>query len=236
MKRLLPIEVYSDVVCPWCYIGKRRLSSASTILEDGTDGEDPITIDVTPRAFQLDPTAPVDVATPVIDAYAKKFGGVARATQIIEQVTEVAAADGLEFRLDRAVRANTLRAHRLIWWANRAGSTLDVSDVEDRIMAAYFTDGRNIGSIDTLADIAAEAGADRTEVIAMLDGTTGIDEVADDLKRAADLTITGVPTLVLGGTWGITGAQDADTLVRLLRNYAAANPPDSVAGTPSPGS
>lgn len=233
MNTTLTIEVFSDVVCPWCYIGKHRLAVAADTLARGADGGTPLTLDIVPRAFQLDPTAPVDAPTPVIDVYTAKFGGIDNARSILARVTETAAADGLTFRLDRALRANTLRAHRLIWWSTTPAAPIDPSDIEERIMAAYFTDGQDIGAIDTLADLAAAAGAERSVVVDLLDGDDGINEVNDDLERAAELSITGVPTILLGGAWGITGAQEPDTLVRLLRRFATAD--DSALADDQPG-
>ena len=113
----LMIEVWSDIVCPWCYIGKRRLERALTTLAG--DPAFGVAVDVVYRPFQLDATAPLRRSEPAVDAYARKFGGVERARAMIEHVTRIAAEEGLEFRLDRARRANTADAHRLLWWALR---------------------------------------------------------------------------------------------------------------------
>src|SRR3954463_3909140 len=111
----LMIEVWSDVVCPWCYIGKRRFERALAVVAGGPAVA--VAVDVVYRPFQLDPTAPLGRSEPVVDAYARKFGGVERARAMIEHVTRIAAEEGLEFRLDQARRANTADAHRLLWWA-----------------------------------------------------------------------------------------------------------------------
>ena len=215
----LTIEIWSDVVCPWCYIGKRRFERALARLGDDPDLDvDPDTdIHVSYRAFQLDPTAPPGVSQSVVDAYAEKFGGVERARAIMDQVTAAAAGDGIEFRLDIARRANTLLAHRLLWWADQEISPVTQTLANEAILRAYFVEGRDIGDPTVLADVAASVGADRDEVAGFLAGDGGRSEVAEQLERAADLGITAVPTFVVNGRWGIPGAQDSDTFERLLR-------------------
>ena len=110
----MKVEIWSDVVCPWCYIGKRRFEKALDVLREKGVTEP---VEVVWRSFQLDPRAPVGAPSPAIDAYARKFGGPDAAVRIIENVTNVAAADGIEFRMDIALRANTLLAHRALHWA-----------------------------------------------------------------------------------------------------------------------
>jgi predicted DsbA family dithiol-disulfide isomerase len=208
---VIRIDVWSDVVCPWCYIGKRRFERALTEL----DGE--IAVEVTYHAFQLDPTAPTGSAQPVKDAYAAKFGGPERAQQMIDRATDAAAGEGIEFRLDRALRANTLLAHRLIWLAGQPGSTVPQPAMKERLLQAYFTDGSNIGDPDTLADCAADVGFDRAEIVEFLEGDVGVAEVAGEIAQAAEFGITAVPTFVINGQWAVPGAQDTETFVRVLR-------------------
>jgi predicted DsbA family dithiol-disulfide isomerase len=157
------IEIWSDVVCPWCYIGKRRLDEA---LQDH-EGD----VTVTFRPFQLDPT-PVVEPRPLLGAMAAKFGGAARATQMFAQVTEVAAASGLTLNFDRAVTANTFDAHRLIAWADGQGRQLDMVEA---LQKAYFADGADIGSHATLAALAGGIGLDEAAARTYLDGTDGVD-------------------------------------------------------------
>lgn len=205
------VDVWSDVVCPWCYIGKRRFERAVAEL----DGE--IDVDVRYRPYQLDPTASPGTTRPVFEAYAKKFGGPQQAQMVIDRVTAAAAADGLDFRMDRALRANTLLAHRLLWWAEQPDVPLSQIDLKERLLQAYFVDGRDVGDPDTLADLAAELGADRDEVRRFLDGDGGLAAVRADLERAADQGISAVPTFVIDGRWAIPGAQDPETFVNVLR-------------------
>ena len=210
----LAIEIWSDVVCPWCYIGKRRFEHAAAEL----DGE--IDLDVVYRPYQLDPTASPGKSGPVFDAYVKKFGGPDQAQMLIDRVTDTAAGEGLEFRMDRALRANTLLAHRLLWWAEQPDSPIEQTALKERLLQAYFVDGLDIGLPETLADCAAELGADRDDVLGFLSGDGGRAEVSAMLHQAADSGITAVPTFVIDGQWAIPGAQDTNTFVNVLRRLA----------------
>jgi len=216
----MQVEIWSDVVCPWCYIGKRRFETA---LERVGARRDTSSIDVVYRPYQLDPTARAGQAQPVIEAYAKKFGGVERAEEIINRVTSVAAADGIEFRMDRALRANTLLAHRLLWFAETldspaAGGPAHGRQIalKQRLLEAYFTDGLDIGSVDVLADCAADVGIDRDEALAFLAGDGGHGEVMEALATAAANGITAVPTFVFNGEWALPGAQDVELFERVI--------------------
>ena len=227
------VEIWSDVVCPWCYIGKRRFERAA----DELAGE--IQLDVVYRPFQLDPTASPGRSQPVFDAYARKFGGPDQARAIIDRVTEAAAGDGLDFRMDRALRANTLLAHRLLWLAEQPESPVPQAALKERLLQAYFIDGLDIGDPEVLADCAAEVGFDRAAVTELLESERGRNEVAAYLEQAADNGISAVPTFVINGQWAIPGAQDTDTFVNVLRRLhekliadAAARPiTDSEAAT-----
>jgi predicted DsbA family dithiol-disulfide isomerase len=210
------VEVFSDVVCPWCFIGKRRFELALDAL--AKDPEFP-GIEVVYRPFQLDPHAPA-VGEPVLDAYARKFGGPDRAADVINRVTTVAADDGLDFRLDRSRRANTADAHRLLWWALHTAGPATQGDLNEQLMLAYFTDAADIGDHDVLVDRAARCGLDADAARAMLADEEGVEALAVGLRRASELGITAVPTFVIDGTWSIPGAQDADTFERLLRRIA----------------
>jgi len=208
------VEVWSDVVCPWCYIGKRRFEAAL----DRFDGADEV--EIVFRPFQLDPTAPVGATTPVSEVYARKFGGPDEARRVIGHVTSVAAESGLEFHLEKAQRANTLDAHRVLWFAEERGCQ---AEVKERLLRAYFVDGENVGDRDTLARIAAESGLDEDEVADMLDSTAGVGEVREQMAIAASLGITAVPTYVIDGKWSIPGAQDPETFLRVLEKLQDAD-------------
>ena len=222
----ISIDIFSDVVCPWCYIGKRRFETGlSQIDEDlGVD------FDVTYHAYQLDPTAAPGVATPVREAYTKKFGGEERADEILQHVTTTAAEDGITFHMDKALRANTLLAHRLIWLAGQADSPVEQAVMKERLMQAYFTDGEHVGSPEVLVACAVELGFERADVEEYLDSDRGVAEVQAEIDDAQSNGITAVPTYVFDREWAVPGAQDADTFERVLRKMAA----NALAATDSP--
>ena len=205
------VDIWSDVVCPWCYIGKRRFEQA--LAELGAEVE----VEYVFRAFQLDPTASPGTSQPVTEAYANKFGGPERARAIIDRVTSIAAVEGIEFRLDRALRANTLLAHRVLWLAEQPDSPAVQAVLKERLLRAYFHDGLDIGDPDVLARCAAEVGFDRGAVLGFLDSDTGMREVRDDIEQAIEYGISGVPAFVINGRWSIPGAQDTDTFVNVFR-------------------
>ena len=214
----MSIDIYSDVVCPWCYIGKRRFEAGMELATAEADlGVD---FDITFKPYQLDPTAAPGVSGPVFDAYAKKFGGPERATEIMETVTKAAAGDGLDFRMDIALRANTLLAHRLIWWAGEGRSVVSQEQMKERLLRAYFMDGAAIGSVEALADIAAELGDDLDTVLQFLGSTDGVDEVRHELDTASDHGITAVPTYVFNDQWAVPGAQDPETFAKVFTRMA----------------
>jgi predicted DsbA family dithiol-disulfide isomerase len=219
----ITVDIWSDVVCPWCYIGKRRFERALAEL----DGE--LEVDVRYRPYQLDPTASPGKSQPVVEAYAKKFGGPEQARAIIERVTRTAADDGLDFRMDLALRANTLLAHRLLWWAEQPGSPVEQAALKERLLRAYFVEGRDVGDPETLAELTAELGVESATVLAFLESDGGADDVRTDLRQAAELGITAVPTFVLNGQWAIPGAQDPDTFVNVLRRLGETITADTVA-------
>lgn len=207
------IEIFSDVICPWCFIGKRRFETAISRLRDrGVD----VQVDYTFRPFQLDPTAPNDSPTPAKDAYAKKFGGPERATEILDHVTSVAAQDNITFNMDIAVRANTFLAHRLLSYALlKHGAAVQIL-LKERIMDAYFTYGKNIGDIDVLADCAESAGINRAEAHTFLNSDELVDEVRSEIAEAAEYGVTAVPTFIINGQWSVPGAQDVEMFERII--------------------
>ena len=213
------IEIWSDVVCPWCYIGKRRFETALAAVAASRDVS---SIEVVYRPYQLDPTAPIGVSEPVSVAYAKKFGGPERAAELMDNVTRIAADDGIEFRMDNAVRANTLLAHRLLWFADQMGDEMAADGhatqraLKERLMQAYFTDGDDVGDADVLVRCAAEIGLDEAAVQAFLQSDDGVGEVMESLAGAAANGITAVPTYVINGQWAVPGAQDPAVFERVL--------------------
>ena len=213
MRPHIEVEIWSDVVCPWCYIGKRRFETAVAAVADEID------VDIVFRPYQLDPTASPGKAGPVLEAYAKKFGGPERAREIIDHVTAVAAESGIEFHMDRALRANTLLAHRLLWLAQATGHQVAL---KERLLQAYFIDGLDIGDPEVLAACAAEVGLDHDRVLAFLDSDDGVAEVAR--RAAARRPSWRSPrcrrSCSTASGW-CPGAQDPDTFVQVLRRVVA---------------
>jgi predicted DsbA family dithiol-disulfide isomerase len=202
------IQVWSDVICPWCYLGKRRLERALV----GFPGN----VRVTFRAFQLDPS-PVPHPVPIKVAVGAKFGGGERAEQMFAHVTRLAAADGLDLDFDRAIAANTFDAHRLVAWA--AGHRRQ-ADMVEAIQHAHFTDGVDIGSRPALARVAGPMGLDEASALAYLHSGEGADSVNADLEEAAKLGISSVPTFVIDNRYAVQGAQEAAVLREALEEIA----------------
>ncbi|MFF5295074.1 DsbA family oxidoreductase [Paractinoplanes globisporus] len=204
----MDIQVWADVVCPWCYIGKKRLEKAIA--------EFPGEVAVTFRAYQLD-ASPVPVPVRTKDALAAKFGGRERAEQMFAHVTSIAARDGLRLDFDRSIAANTFDAHRLIAWAAGQGRQADLLDALQR---AHFTKGIDIGSRPALAQVAGSIGLDPAAARAYLESPAGTDAVNTDLAEARELGITSVPTFVIDGKYAIQGAQESATILAALEEIA----------------
>ena len=209
------VEIWSDVVCPWCYIGKRRFERAlATFSEQHPDAE----VTVRYRAFMLDPTAPAGVSEPVREAYERKFGGPEQAEAILDRVTGEAAGEGLEFRMDIAKRSNTFAAHRLLVLAEELGCQ---GQLKERLLAAYFTEGSAIGDPETLIALASEVGIDPDRSRAWLEDGSGRDEVGDHLEFAAANGLTSVPTFVFDRRFAVPGAQEPRIFLDALENGLA---------------
>jgi len=217
------VEIWSDVVCPWCYIGKRRFETA---LANVSTRRDTSSVEVVYRPFQLDPTAAPGRSQPVVEAYAKKFGGPERAQQIIDHVTTLAAADGIEFRMDRALRANTLLAHRLLAHAEDQGRQVEL---KERLLRAYFTDGEDVGDPEVLARCAGDVGLDAAEALAYLESDAGHAEVMEQLALAHSQGITAVPTYVINAQWAVPGAQDVALFERVIERMLDLEAPPAAA-------
>jgi predicted DsbA family dithiol-disulfide isomerase len=211
------VEVWSDVVCPWCYIGKRRFTEARSRYEAETGD----TVEVVYRPFMLDPRAPTE-PEPVVETYAKKFGGPAGAKKVLDTVTAEAATEGLAFRMDIAKRANTLAAHRLLELALGHGVQ---EALKERLMAAYFTEGADVADHDNLVGYGTEVGLDPETARAWLAGDGGRAEVEASLRFSAANGIASVPTYVIDRRIALPGAQPADTFARILGRMANSDGP-----------
>ncbi len=202
------IDVWSDVVCPWCYLGKARLEEAL----EGLDFADEV--EVRWRAYQLDPTAtaePRDLAEAIDRKYGPgAFDGMSR------RLGALGAEHGLDYRFDRAQRVTSLPALALVAWVESEHGPDVAAALKDRLFRAYFTDGENIALPENLRTWAAEVGADPELAAEAIASGAGRDAVAADLEAAADRQITGVPAFVIEDRHLIPGAQDVATLRNLL--------------------
>jgi predicted DsbA family dithiol-disulfide isomerase len=211
-KSELNIEVWSDVVCPWCYIGKRRLETALSRFAR----QDLVT--VTWRSYQLNPSAPQTTEEPTRSMLARKYGvSLPQADAMQERVTGVAAQEGLRYRLELTKSENTLNAHRLLHMAQEHGLQ---DELKERLLAAYFTEGASMGDQDTLIRLAVEVGLNREAVVEVLSRGDFAEAVRADAQRATDLGIQGVPFFVLNGRLGVSGAQSAEVLLQALEEAA----------------
>lgn len=202
----MQIEVWADVVCPWCYIGKRRLQTA--LAERGIADE----VEIVHRAFPLDPTASTTTA-PTIDHLAAKYG-VSRdeALAMMANVTEVAAGEGLDYRLDLTTTGNTRDAHRLVLWAQDQDPVL-AQRLLETMYSAYFEQGRGVFTSDELVGLAAEAGLDADAAREMLAGTAYLDQVVQDQVLARTFGANGVPFFVIDRAYGVSGAQPLEVFL-----------------------
>ena len=209
MKKLR-IDVWSDIVCPWCYVGKRRLEAALAQFPH-RDG-----VEVVWRAFELDPSAPAvrDHGVSYAERLARKYATtVDHAQKMIQRMTEVAAADGLDFRFDRIRPGRTFDAHRLLHLAAERGLQ---DALKERLLRAYMTEGAAIGDRETLVKLASEVGLDPGEAEGVLATDAYSAEVRSEEDEARDLGVTGVPFFVIGGRYGVSGAQPAELLLRAV--------------------
>jgi predicted DsbA family dithiol-disulfide isomerase len=204
----LSVEVYSDVVCPWCYVGKRRLERALAQLNGGAQAR------ISWRPFQLNPTMPLDGMDR--STYLKaKFGSLEAFGQMKEQLLTAGADERIPFAFEKIQRTpNTFAAHRLAWYAAQQGKQ---DQVMEALFRAYFLNGKNIGDVKTLTHVAAEAGLDRTETEEFLESDNGMVEVKAEEAVGWQLGIRGVPYFVFNGTVSISGAQHPDMFVSAIQ-------------------
>lgn len=214
----LEVQVWSDIACPWCYVGKRRLEAA--IARMPSPGE----VEVVWRAFELDPTAPrVQPDVPYAERLARKYRvPVAQAQAMIDRMTSVAAGDGLTFRFDLVKPGNTFDAHRVLHLARERGVQ---GAAKERFLRAYMTEGEAIGDPETLARLSAEAGLDSAEVRKLLSSDAFTAQVRADEEEAREFGIDAVPFFVLGGVYGVAGAQPVDVLHEALTQAWSELPP-----------
>ena len=213
----MKVDIWSDVVCPWCYVGKRRFEAAAAVFAHGDE------LEVEWHSFELDPNAPHEHHGPIENRLARKYGmTIDQAVAANDRLTRVGAEDGLEFRFDQARSGNTFDAHRLIHLAHDRGVQ---DEVKERLMRAYFTEGELISDRETLVRVGSEAGLDPDEARAVLAGDAYAHAVRADEEAASDLGISGVPFFVVDRRFAISGAQPTDVIVGVLeRAWTKAHP------------
>jgi predicted DsbA family dithiol-disulfide isomerase len=209
------VEIWSDVICPWCYVGRRRFEHALALF----DGREEV--EVIWRSFELDPHAPRE-PIPLADRLASKFDvSHAEAIAMNERMTETASGVGLQFRLDKAISGNTLDAHRVIHLAASQGLQ---AEADERIKESYFAEGRPISDRESLIELAASVGLEADETRAMLESDRFLDEVREDEQTAAAFGINGVPFFVFDRRLGVSGAQPPEVLLGALQEAAGEVP------------
>jgi predicted DsbA family dithiol-disulfide isomerase len=210
----MQVEIWSDVVCPWCYLGTHRFEQALGQFAHRDE------VQVTHRSFQLDPDAPSGPRTTVVESLASKYGRTAdQVEQMQSEMTARAAADGLTFELDGQLTGNTADAHRVLHLAAARGKQ---PEVVERLFRAHFTEQRSIFDAESLVELASEAGLAGPEVAAVLAGEDYRADVAEDLAQAREYGISGVPFFVIDGRFGISGAQPTEVLLAALeQTYAS---------------
>lgn len=202
----IKVDIWSDVQCPWCYIGKRKFEAGAAAF----DGD----VEVEYHSFELAPDTPVDFDGTPVDYLSQRKGMPAEQVALmLANVTGIASSVGLDYDYDHVHQTNTIKAHELLHYAKAQGRQLDM---KERLLKAYFVDGRHVGRTEDLADLAAEIGLDRDEVVGVLTDETYLADVKADVAQAVAYGIQGVPFFVIDGTYGVSGAQDATTFTHVL--------------------
>jgi predicted DsbA family dithiol-disulfide isomerase len=207
----LKIDVWSDVACPWCYIGKRKFEAGAALA--GTD------VEVEYHSFELSPDTPVDFDGTAADFLAGHKGiDVTQVTQMLAQVTAIAKDVGLEYDYDALQHTNTVLAHELVHFAKANGLQLEMTE---RLFKAYFVEGGHVGRVDSLVALATEVGLDPEAARAALEQHTYLDDVRADQAQAVAYGIQGVPFFVIDGRYGVSGAQAPETFAQAIAQAAS---------------
>lgn len=208
----IKVDIWSDVQCPWCYIGKRKFEAGVEAF--GGD------VEVEYHSFELAPDTPVDFEGSPVDYLSQRKGvPVEEALQMLANVSGIAASVGLAYNYDHVRQTNTVKAHELLHYAKSKGRQLDM---KERLLAAYFINGEHVGRIESLADIADDIGLDRDEVVQALQTEQFLPDVKADVALANEYGIQGVPFFVIDGKYGVSGAQDSSTFADILTQIRTA--------------
>jgi predicted DsbA family dithiol-disulfide isomerase len=202
----IKVDIWSDVQCPWCYIGKRKFEAGVAEF----DGD----VEVEYHSFELAPDTPVDYEGTTVDYLHERKGiPVDQVEKMLESVTGIAADVGLDYHFDAVHQTNTVKAHELLHYAKSKGRQIDM---KERLLKAYFVDGRHVGRAEDLADLGAEIGLDRDEILRALEANTYLADVKADVAQAQAYGIQGVPFFVVDGKYGVSGAQDPTAFTNVL--------------------
>jgi predicted DsbA family dithiol-disulfide isomerase len=221
------IEIWSDIVCPWCYIGKRRLENA---LREFPHADE---VEVVYRSYELDPDAPKDAVEPVAESLQRKYGGGPEQIRAMQaQVSEVAAGEGLEYHLDRTLRGNTVDAHRLLHLALDEGGSRLQGELKEALLAAYFTRVENVADAEVLRKVATDVGLDAARVDDVLASDAYLEAVRADVAQAQAFGAGGVPFFVVDRKYGVSGAQPVEVFTDVLeRAWSDAHPALDLVGS-----
>ncbi|WP_420595551.1 DsbA family oxidoreductase [Deinococcus sp.] len=218
----LQVDIWSDIACPWCYIGKRRFEQALAQFPQAEQ------VDVVWHSFELDPSAPVQSDTPMRERLASKYGrSLADAQAMMDGMTQTAAAEGLEYHFEKSQPTNTFQAHQLLHLAAEKGVQ---GRLKERLLSAHLSEGENLGDVETLVRLASDAGLNADEARLALSNQTYADAVRQDEAQAQAFGIQGVPFFVLGNKYGVSGAQAPETLLGALNQVLSESQPLTLIG------
>lgn len=206
------IEIWSDVACPFCYIGKRHLEQALEQLPD-------LDVDITWKSFELDPNAPINSDLDIYDSLAKKYGRDRNwAKQMNANMVNMASKAGLSFDMDSLIPTNTFNAHQLIHLAKEKGKQ---DEMKEALLSAYFTEGKHVGKPEVLIEIAESIGINEQEVRKVLEDNSYSNKVVKDVEEAHSLGVQGVPFFYINEKYGLSGAQPVEVFVEALSKIAS---------------
>lgn len=207
-KPAIKIDIVSDVVCPWCFIGKRRIEKAMSVLQDQFD------FDLNYLPFELNPQTPKEGFNQK-DYLIKKFGGEEKYNQVTNHVVKVASDEGLQFDFNKQkVSPNTKDAHRIIWFAGKEGKQ---HEVKEALMKAYFEEGVDLTRKENLVAVASSTGLDSTRLVLLLDSEEGLNEVNELEQINYQRGVNGVPFYIINNQYGISGAQPSEVFIQALQ-------------------
>lgn len=207
----ISVQIFSDVQCPWCYIGKRKFEAAVAEF----DGD----VDIVYRSFELAPDTPVDYEGSTVDYLSERKGlPLEQVHQMLDRVTQIASSVGLDYDFEHVHQTNTVLAHELLHFAKAHGLQLEL---KERLLRAYFVEGRHVGRAEDLADLAADVGLDRDAAAESLADHRHLADVKADMAQAVAYGIQGVPFFVIDDRYGISGAQEPAAFLGALQQAAA---------------